>query len=155
LIYPNPDTARTLHYQWYYENDSIPGAVEQFYYPQDGLNEGEYRIYVFEFVESCGDFTKPYKKPVPSTRSASGEWFSIYPNPSGGHFTVSFNPEMVENETTATITLFSPSGNKIKEQKVNCTNEVEFNENLNNGTYLLKVETNNNLMETKQIIVKK
>ncbi len=152
LIYP--DAPENIAYQWYYNGKPVENATRQFYRPEGGLKEGNYQVHISDMSSNlCGNFTLPYT--VGKLKSSSGEWFTIHPNPSGGHFTVTFSSESAAKAATATISLFSLSGNKLRELRASCTGEIELNENLDNGTYLLKVEADNGLLETKQIIVKK
>jgi hypothetical protein len=153
LIYPRNNSTDKFSYQWYYNNVEIPGATDQFYYPENGLLSGEYKVYVSNLQsKSCGNYTVPYTSIL--INSASAELFTVYPNPSDGHFTVIFNKNIVESETNATISFFSSQGNKITEQRASCSEDFKFNGNIGSGTYLLKVETDNNMMETRQVIVK-
>ena len=151
LIYPNPSS--DFVYQWYKNDTPIAGANEQFYYPKNGLEAGEYKVYVSnQQSTSCGNFTKPYT--LGSLERISGELFKVYPNPSNGYFSLTFNKDLIPDGTTATVSLFSLLGNKIAEHRINCSNNFVFNRNISNGTYLLKVETDNNFTETKHIIIK-
>ena len=152
LIYP--DAPENIAYQWYYNGKPVENATRQFYRPEGGLKEGNYQVHISDMSSNlCGNFTLPYT--VGKLKSSSGEWFTIHPNPSGGRFTVTFSNESAAKAATATISLFSLSGNKLRELRASCTGEIELNENLDNGTYLLKVEADSGLLETKQIIVKK
>ncbi|MCL2417496.1 MAG: T9SS type A sorting domain-containing protein [Bacteroidales bacterium] len=85
--------------------------------------------------------------------SASAEWFFLYPNPSDGRFSVVFNKDIICDETTVTIGLFTLQGARITEHQVTGSERFEFDENLNNGIYVLRITTNSNLSETRQIII--
>ncbi len=155
LIYPKP--LETYSYQWYCEGNMIDGATGQFYYPVE--LDKEYKVYVANLQsKSCGNYTNPYTVSL-STNLSMGvpvEWFSIYPNPSGGRFTITFNKDIVEYTTGVTVNLISSQGTSITQRKVSCSEKAEFNENLENGTYLLQIQDDNGLiMETKQLIIKK
>jgi len=147
LIYPDS----TLTYQWYHNGDSILHAKEQFCYPPTyglDIQEGTYSVEISNGTcKNSTDWTY-------SVRSSTA-FSSVYPNPSNGNFTISFNKDVVGTDTKATISLFSLLGNKIKEQKVSCSEDIQFNGNISNGFYLLRIVTDDNRIETKQIIVKK
>lgn len=78
LIYPNPKD--TYKYQWYKDGKAIAGANGQYYYPVEGLAEGEYQVYISYNADAqgnlfCGAFSAVY------TVSANEVAFAIYPNP--------------------------------------------------------------------------
>ena len=79
LIYPNPKD--TYKYQWYKDGKAITGANGQYYYPAEGLADGEYQVYISYNIDAeghlfCGAFSAVY------TVGASEAAFAIYPNPS-------------------------------------------------------------------------
>ena len=162
LIFPKNTDNDDFVYQWWRDDIKIEGATEQFYYPlnyrfETDLKEGAaYRVYVSNRRSaSCGNFTKPYIVPSPPRKSAaSGELFTVHPNPSDGIFTIVFNGDTVENETNATLRVFSLLGKIIVEQKIPCSESFEFNRRFNRGTYLLQIVTENNKIGTKQIVIK-
>jgi len=153
LIYPNPTEG--LSFQWYHNGIPIEGATSQFFHPANGLEEGEYKVYVFRsHLPACGTHTEPFQVSLP-LMSTSAEWFFLYPNPSDGRFSVVFNKDVICDETTVTIGLFSLQGTRIIERQVTGSENFEFNENLNSGIYVLRVTTDSNLSETKQIVIRK
>lgn len=79
LIYPNPKD--TYKYQWYKDGTAITGANGQYYYPAEGLSDGEYQVYISYNIDAqghlfCGAFSAVY------TVGANEAAFAIYPNPS-------------------------------------------------------------------------
>jgi len=149
-----PNIAGNFFYQWHHNGTPIAGANSQFYYSPSGLQAGEYKVFVaYARSQSCGVFSVPYTISLP-LMSTSAEWFFLYPNPSDGRFTVVFDRGIIGDSTAVTIGLFSLQGARITEQIVPAGSEnFEFNENLNNGIYVLRITTNNNLSETKQIVI--
>ena len=148
-----PNIAGNFFYQWYHNETPIAGANSQFFYAANGLQHGEYRVFVaYARSESCGRFSDPITIGSQPT-NASQELFFLYPNPSDGRFTVVFNRNAIGNQTAVTIGLFSLQGAKIMEQQVVGSENFEINENLNRGIYVLRVTTDSNLSETKQIII--
>jgi len=151
LVFPN--VAGNFFYQWYRNDTLIVGANSQFLYAANGLQHGEYRVFVaYARSESCGSFTDPItigSQPV----NASPELFFLYPNPSDGRFTVVFNRTAIGDQTAVTVGLFSLQGTRIMEQQIVGSENFEVDENLNRGIYVLRVTTDSNLSETVQIII--
>jgi len=148
-----PNVAGDFFYQWYHNNAPIAGANSQFYYSPNGLQAGTYKVFVaYAHSTSCGSFTQPLLVDL-QRRSISPELFFLYPNPSDGRFSVIFNKDIISDTTAVTISLFSLQGARIVEQQVIGSQTFEFDENLNNGIYVLRVTTDSNLSETRQIII--
>ncbi len=72
LVYPNP--ADTYQYQWYRDDNEIPGATDQYYYQKGGLDEGVYTVKL-SLGDDCFRISNPYS--VNQSRH-----LRIYPNPS-------------------------------------------------------------------------
>lgn len=78
LIYPNPKD--TYKYQWYKDGQAITGANGQYYYPAEGLADGDYQVYISYNADAqghlfCGAFSAVYT--VGTSRTA----LAVYPNP--------------------------------------------------------------------------
>ena len=78
LIYPNPKD--TYKYQWYKDGKAIAGANGQYYYPAEGLADGDYQVYISFNADAqgnlfCGAFSAVYT--VGGTKAV----YAIYPNP--------------------------------------------------------------------------
>lgn len=78
LIYPNPKD--TYKYQWYKDGKAIAGANGQYYYPVEGLAEGDYQVYISFNADAqgnlfCGAFS------AVCTISERMADFVVYPNP--------------------------------------------------------------------------
>ena len=101
LIYPNPTD--TYKYQWYKDGKAITGANGQYYYPAEGLADGEYQVYISYNIDAeghlfCGAFSAVY------TVGASEAAFAIYPNPTHGILVVETFPETSPQTPTYRIT---------------------------------------------------
>lgn len=112
LIYPNPKD--TYRYQWYKDGQKIAGANGQYYYPKDGLADGEYQVYLSFNADAqgqlfCGAFSAVY-----AVRNGK-EMFSIYPNPSSTSEGVTVNNE---SEHEAMLSIFGLDGKLLYRQQV-------------------------------------
>lgn len=76
---------------------------------------------------------------------------TVYPNPFNETLTVSFNEEMNKE---ISVLVFDITGKLIYNQKFSPSQRIELNlNNISSGSYLLKVLSNNKLLNTK--IIKK
>jgi len=148
-----PNVAGDFFYQWYHNGTPIIGANSQFYHSAGGLQAGSYKVFVaYAYSRTCGSFTEPLLIDL-QRRSISPELFFLYPNPSDGRFSVVFNRDIIGNNTVVNIGLFSLQGARIMETQVAGSESFEFDENLNSGIYVLRVTTDSNLSETRQIVI--
>lgn len=121
LIYPNPKD--TYRYQWYKDGQKIAGANGQYYYPKEGLADGEYQVYLSFNADAqgqlfCGAFSTVY-----AVRN-SKEMFSIYPNPSSISEVVTVNNE---SEQEAMMSIFGLDGKLLYSQQVSSgMNEISI-----------------------------
>ncbi|MCB4807593.1 T9SS type A sorting domain-containing protein [Tamlana sp. 62-3] len=79
-----------------------------------------------------------------STSSSSFEIISVYPNPATDYIMV---PTSLLNKD---FSIYSSSGNLIKKGIIS---SEKINLNLNSGLYLIKIESNNNIL-TKKVLIK-
>ena len=76
--------------------------------------------------------------------------FYIYPNPANNYFYI----KGIEDKYFVKVNLYDLKGNKILENNIN--NEEPINiETINEGTYLLKLETNDNNYYFSKLIIKR
>ena len=74
----------------------------------------------------------------------------VYPNP----FTNKTTINLLDNSTVKNVSLFDPQGRKVKDftHNINIDKIEVEKENLQNGIYLLIIETNNYISKSKLII---
>ena len=84
-----PDSGRI--YQWYHDDEAIPGANKQFYYAK-GNKSGSFRVETGKPEYQCTSFSEPYTFPLKSTGESGDELQAVFirPNPSGGNIIMEF-----------------------------------------------------------------
>jgi len=152
LIYPNPP--QDMIYQWYKNNDSIPGADEQYYYPTSAGIEttleqnAEYKVYVALInAPQCGNFTDPYIW----GNKCSG--LSIFPNPNNGVFSVSLS-DAASDLTGSVLEIYSLEGSVVYSLKVNDPGEINLDLALRKGFYFVKLTTGKSKFYMEKLIVR-
>lgn len=127
-------------YQWFFNGDSIAGAIGQTYTPsQNGL----YTVSMLAF-NGCSD-SDDYQLQNVSISELSNENLSVYPNPSKGQYKLSANTKfsfVVYNLLGEVVT----SSSKLETVQ---DLDLSFEEN---GVYILKVITNNNKVIIERLI---
>ena len=81
--------------------------------------------------------------------NAFSSGISVYPNPSNGQFTV--DSENLEN---AKVAVYSVTGAKVYETRINSTKQNMNLSNLDKGIYTLRFITQDNKVGVKQVIIK-
>ena len=146
LIYPNPKDTH-YRYQWFKDGNPISGATLQYYYPKNGLEEGEYQVYIsFNADENgnliCGAFTPVFKmEPKPTE-------LSVQPNPSSVGQTLVLNAYIEEE---AMLTVFTLDGKMVHQQIVS-GDKPSIQLNLNQGMYFIRLSDGGNTEMTKIVI---
>lgn len=146
LIYPNPKD--TYKYQWYKDNAAIEGANGQYYYPEEGLKKGVYKVYVSLNSDSdgkliCGAYTKPI------TIGGSKADFAVYPNPATSTDALSV---VVPNGEKVDFVLYTIDGRLIHSQTISGS-ETQLSVNLPTGVYVAHFIKDNETVVTKKIVV--
>lgn len=146
LIYPNPKDTH-YRYQWFKDGSPISGATGQYYYPKNGLEAGEYQVYIsFNADENgnliCGAFTQVFKMEAQPTE------LSVQPNPSSVGQTLVLNA-YIEGE--AMLTVFTLDGKMVHQQPVS-GNKPNIQLNLNRGMYFVRLSDGENTEMTKIVI---
>ena len=122
LVYPNP--ADTYQYQWYRDDNEIPGATDQYYYQKGGLDEGVYTVKL-SLGDDCFRISNPYS--VNQSRH-----LRIYPNPSYRGSTI-----VVEKgcDGQAQLNIYSTDGRLLHTQTVT-DNQATIGISLPQGVYV-------------------
>ena len=160
LIYPNP--SEEFIYQWYKNDSPILNETGQFYYPSGGLDTAaEYKVFVSpKEQEECGNFAY-YKPLIPTSyipdiqfSLSSGEFFVVSENPNKGNFLVMINEKLFDWSTENIVfSLYSFSGVRVLEQKVETAGVININQNLPQGIYTIMLSIDGKKMDSKKIIV--
>jgi hypothetical protein len=158
LIYPNP-VSNTFVYQWYENNEMIPDATEQFYYPPnygDGrklVAGNEYKVHIAEERSpDCGNYTEVYM-PLLQTVSSSSP-LTISPNPASEGFTISFNRDYLRDNGDYLLCIYTSLGEKIREQKINTLDDIFITKKLPEGLYMVTLYTGEQHYTEKLLINK-
>ena len=144
LIYPNPKD--TYKYQWYKDGQAISGANGQYYYPSEGLADGDYQVYISYNIDAdgnlfCGAFSAVY------TVGASRAAFAIYPNPSQTGESL-----VVENEgDEAEMLVYTLDGKLVHRQMV-ANGRQNIGVVLPQGIYVLRFNDGKNVT-TERIVI--
>ena len=144
LIYPNPKD--TYKYQWYKDGRAITGANGQYYYPAEGLADGDYQVYISFNADSngnlfCGAFSAVY------TVGAKKAACNIYPNPAQmGEGLV-----VVNEGDEAELFVYSLDGKLIHRQVV-ANGRQSISVELPQGIYLVRINANESLT-TERIVI--
>jgi subtilisin family serine protease len=93
-------------WQWFLEENPVANATEAEFVP------AEIGIYTVEAIaeNGCGSLSEPYFYGVTSTSHENEVGFQLYPNPTGGDFSLS------ANENLDRVAIFDLSGRKVFEQ---------------------------------------
>ena len=144
LIYPNPKD--TYKYQWYKDGRAITGANGQYYYPAEGLADGDYQVYISFNADSngnlfCGAFSAVY------TVGAKKAACNIYPNPAqmGEELVV------VNEGDEAELFVYSLDGKLIHRQVV-ANGRQSISVELPQGIYVVRINANESLT-TERIVI--
>ncbi|MBC7851192.1 MAG: T9SS type A sorting domain-containing protein, partial [Chitinophagaceae bacterium] len=137
---------------WYFNGEKITGATSSTYSPQ---NSGSYSVEVK--VNGCSSLSSDYEFVVTSNEQSVNDGISLYPNPvAEGMFRVTFSNG---NAGRYDIQVVDLTGRLIQQKPVAVGNgiqveQVELNNKLAKGMYLVKVLSNNKkIVYTDKIIV--
>ena len=144
LIYPNPKD--TYKYQWYKDGVAIAGANGQYYYPVEGLVDGDYQVYISFNADAqgnlfCGAFSTVY------TVGTSKASFAIYPNPAktGEEFVV------VNEGDEAEMCVYTLDG-KLAHRQVVANGRQSINVILPQGVYMVRIKAGENVAIERIIV---
>ena len=73
---------------------------------------------------------------------------SVYPNPASQGFQISLSPELAKGK----LSILSMDGKMVLQKILSGQSEIEINDYLNSGTYIIKVESENKVGVEKLII---
>ena len=120
-------------------------------------NLGSYTLPNTSFEMNFSVYSLPGKLTVlrnPTESVKENDYLSTpFPNPSNEYCTVFY--KLPANNTQGTIIISDVNGSIVKKIEVDSKNEYILfnNQNLNNGMYLYSLYANDNLLETKKLIV--
>lgn len=135
-------------YIWYVDSKSIVGANSKSYKP---IQNGSYTVSVTDNF-GCQKTSAAFTYPNPSIDAIQS---LVYPNPTSGLFTVTFN---ISSSSTVSIELISPSGQIcLTKTLTNFSGQYngQFNvSSLANGIYTLKILRNNSVYRKRVVIIR-
>jgi hypothetical protein len=117
-------------YQWYHNGNPVSGATNQSF----EYNVLEYGVYTVEVTENgCTSISTDFIYLITAVENAGGE-LKIYPNPVNEILNIEFQPPY-------TVTIFSTTGNTVRETKSNTPlTVIDFNL-FSNGMYIMQVRS--------------
>lgn len=147
LIYPNPKDTH-YRYQWFKNGNPIQGATLQYYYPQNGLEAGEYDVYVSFNADDngnliCGAFSAAYT--VAETRTP----FMVQPNPSHSGQDLVLNTNI---KGEALLSVFTLDGKRVLQQTVS-GNQPTVQLNLPQGMYFVRLANGTDEEQVTKIVI--
>jgi PKD repeat protein len=171
LLYPLPDativtkpkdTANPVliictnpgqEYQWYGPQgyDALIGETKQFYYPENGFQEGFYYVEVTDSSSRCVNVSDSIEI-IPIIE----EKLTIAPNPNNGSFVVYLPYNLQENETR-TLYVWSAAGVLIDQLDLAGTSgDVSYSlpDNSKAGVYLLELRPESGKSIISKLIIK-
>lgn len=154
--------------QWYRSNISILGATGSSYVAKQ---PGTYKVVSKNNVNGCSRISSSSVTTTVNCRMANPNQragtivnetsianpINLYPNPNEGSFTFEYSGLSEDENGTAVIQLYNSTGKKVYESNVEVENgkvskEINLNAVVKNGMYLLKMEINNQVYNSKVII---
>lgn len=133
LIYPNPKDTH-YRYQWFKDGNPIQGATLQYYYPQNGLEAGEYEVYVSFNADANGNLICGAFSPAYTVTTARAE-FLVQPNPSHTGQDLVLNTDL---EGEALLSVFTLDGKRVLQQTVSGS-QPTVQLNLPQGMYFVRL----------------
>lgn len=146
LIYPNPKDTH-YRYQWFKNGSPINGATQQYYYPAQGLEAGEYQVYISFNADENGNLICGAFSPV-FTMETERTGLKIVPNPSMPGQDLVLNADIAGE---AVLSVFSLDGKMILQQTVTGENPT-VTLNLNKGMYFARLSNGAQTEVTKIVI---
>lgn len=146
LVYPNPKDG--YKYQWYKDGIKVEGANKQFYYQEDGLDKGIYKVYVSNNEDAegnliCGAFTQEI-----FFNGQDSVSMSIYPNPAHAGETII----VVNNDNEETLlTIYDLDGRMLHSQTIS-GGQTSVNISLSKGIYIARL-ANGKGGKTEKIVI--
>ncbi|MEO8150539.1 MAG: LamG-like jellyroll fold domain-containing protein [Bacteroidia bacterium] len=161
-------TGTSYSLQWYRNDASLTGDSAHNYIAKQ---PGTYKVVSKNNTTGCsrisaGSVTTTVNcrmaNPNLSTGSIESESsitnpINLYPNPNAGSFTFEYAGLSEDENGTATIQLYNSVGQKVYEFSIGVQNghvskELNLNGSVKNGIYLLKMEINNQVYDSKVMI---
>lgn len=142
LIYPKD----SLFYQWYKDEEPIPGANGQYYVLDTDTNaqNGCYKVLVTpQTPGACGSFTDTCCVNNPTSHAKT----LILPNPNDGQF------RLMIPEGTVNVQILDVNGQVVMARKVDGDEMLEMNTGLANGLYFVKTFRTDGSFNTEKLVI--
>ena len=135
-------------YQWYSCSDGLPitplaGETSQSFTPSA---QGDYSVEITD--NNCTVMSACFTVGAVSLEESTLPTMTIYPNPSDGPFTISFN----ESNVDISLTIVDLQGKAIFRTQTNASKTLVIDENLANGVYFVQLQAGDALTTHKVII---
>jgi PKD repeat protein len=126
----------TTGYQWFHNGDPIPGANDQSY---DAVESGYYWV-IYTDPNGCETSSDTIEFSYIGIEEVGFDYISVYPNPSGGQFTVAVG----EAKEELTFIVTELTGRVLFRQTIAQMGDIrqEISLDVASGTYLLQVLNN-------------
>ncbi|TVR82061.1 MAG: T9SS C-terminal target domain-containing protein [Chitinophagaceae bacterium] len=148
----------SLEYQWFLDNNIIPGATSHVHLVNDG-ESGTYSVMVTNPDNGCDNLSEDvdvFISPMNSVindLTAFDDKFSMYPNPASNQLTLEFKDDKFNDLNIRVLDVTGrtliESANVSTQQKLNIDTE-----NLIQGVYFLSISTGNKTFNSKFQVVR-
>ena len=159
LIYPQSG----LTYQWYKNQEPLPGATIQYYYPGEGLivEAGNYKVLVGPLDIPQGYECRVFSKEIDIGEVQSFSFlseedlFSVFPNPAKTHINIVVNEQVTGGYyTEVKVQIFNINGQRMISTGLTQWHSTIGIENLQKGLYFIELTVDNMHRQIQRIIVK-
>jgi len=133
--------------QWYNDLGIIFGATNSTYFPPF---DGNYYVIVTDSNNCVSQPSNLINFIVTTNSNYLNEQILIYPNPSSGEFCIIENSNL---QYPITLSIFDCQGRLVSIKKLEKDEKINV-ENLNSGTYLVKINNFEISLQTKLILIK-
>ncbi|MFH1119799.1 MAG: PKD domain-containing protein [Bacteroidota bacterium] len=156
FIYPESGYA----YTWYKNNEPIPDANLQYYYPGVAFDPADYKVYlepIGDFGETlCGNFAYPeasaYQQKIYTFRE--DDLFLIYPNPACDAIGVVIHEKVAGADyNNIMLSIVNPAGIPVLEQQITSRETNIGVSHLPEGIYFVEIIVAGNIQQVRKLLI--
>lgn len=139
-------SSNAVAYQWFFNGNIIPNAVQQSY---RATASGNYTVLVID-TNLCEAESKPFSFILSGIANEKLNSFAFYPNPSTDKIKI----DLPESSSVYDLIISDVQGKIMKSVKVSSENNVVQIDELNNGVYLLELSNSKEKYSNKLSVLK-